>query len=256
MKIHHLRNATLVIESNEHFILVDPMLGPKGSGLPFTVFRFRPRRNPIVDLPEQATAILAKVTHCLITHLHPDHLDKEGIDYLKNHNIPVVCNQADSKFLEKKGLNIALALNNHTKQAFLEGTITGIPARHGYGFIVATMGNVMGFVLALPGEPSVYISSDTVYTEDVDKALQEHQPDIAILAAGRAQLDLGRPLLMHDEDILTFVRNAPGKVLANHLEALNHCPNTRTRLHNLLVDQQLIHKVAIPADGEVVEWGK
>ena len=29
MKIHHLRNATFVIESKSTFILVDPMLGKK-----------------------------------------------------------------------------------------------------------------------------------------------------------------------------------------------------------------------------------
>lgn len=30
MKLHHLRNATLFIEIQEKFILVDPMLGEKG----------------------------------------------------------------------------------------------------------------------------------------------------------------------------------------------------------------------------------
>ena len=29
MKIHHLRNATMVIETKDQFILVDPMLGKK-----------------------------------------------------------------------------------------------------------------------------------------------------------------------------------------------------------------------------------
>jgi L-ascorbate metabolism protein UlaG (beta-lactamase superfamily) len=254
MKIHHLRNATMVIESNDHFILVDPMLGPKGSGLPFTVLRFRARRNPIVDLPEQANAILAKVTHCLITHLHPDHLDKDGAHLLASHNIPVVCSELDRNTLKKKGFNIALALDYKKSQPFLGGLITGIRARHGYGFIVATMGNVMGFHLALPGEPSIYLSADTIYTRQVDEALLEHQPDIAVMAAGMAQLDIGQPLLMNERDMLTFIQNAPGKVLANHLEALNHCPNTRTRLNNFLVEHRLLHKVTIPEDGDVVEY--
>lgn len=254
MKIHHIRNATMVIEAGPHFILVDPMLGPKGSGLPFSLIRFKARRNPIVNLPDQTSAILAQVTHCLITHLHPDHLDKDGVHFLASHDIPIVCNQADRKTLEKKGLNIALALNYRKSQSFLGGSITGIHARHGYGFIVATMGNVMGFHLVLPGEPSIYLSADTVYTPFVDMALKAHQPDIAVVAAGRAQLDIGQALLMNDKDLLTFVQNAPGKVLANHLEALNHCPNTRTRLNNLFVDNNLLHKVVIPEDGEVVEY--
>lgn len=38
MKLYHLRNATLVIETHEKFILVDPMLGEKGSSLPSRFF--------------------------------------------------------------------------------------------------------------------------------------------------------------------------------------------------------------------------
>jgi len=37
MKIHHLRNATFVIESGTHFILIDPMLIEKGKLAPFSI---------------------------------------------------------------------------------------------------------------------------------------------------------------------------------------------------------------------------
>ena len=48
MKIHHIRNATMVIETNDQVILIDPMLGKKGaSSPPFTIFRFKPKRNPM-----------------------------------------------------------------------------------------------------------------------------------------------------------------------------------------------------------------
>jgi len=59
MKVHHLRNATLVIETGANFILVDPMLGKKGTAGPtFTLFRFKPQRNPIVDLPSNEIEII------------------------------------------------------------------------------------------------------------------------------------------------------------------------------------------------------
>ena len=48
MKIHHLRNATFVIESGAHFILIDSMPGEKRSLPPFAVFRHKARKNPIV----------------------------------------------------------------------------------------------------------------------------------------------------------------------------------------------------------------
>ena len=100
MKIHHLRNATFVIESGESHIVIDPMLSDKGKLPPFAWFRHKPERNPIVSLPDNASQLLDKVTHCLITHSqafgikalqHTDHLDAAGESFLKNKNIPVVC---------------------------------------------------------------------------------------------------------------------------------------------------------------------
>ena len=54
------------------------------------------------------------------------------------------------------------------------------------------------------------------------------------------------------EDIITFVQNAPSKVVANHLEALNHCPTTRAQLKQELETRGLLSKTIIPQDGESV----
>ena len=254
MKIHHLRNATLIMECGNRFILVDPMLGPKSSALPFTLFRFKPKRNPLLDLPMNANELLEKVTHCLITHLHTDHLDKEAISFLKRKKIPIVCSQLDHRVLKRNQLTIDLSLAYWKPTPYLGGKLIGIPAVHGYGFVRKIAGDVMGFYLKLPNESSIYISSDTVYTPDVHKVLSELQPGITVFAAGMAQLDIGKLLLMDAEDIIRFIENSPGNVIANHMEALNHCPNTREHLKNLLKDYGLSHKVAIPEDGEVISF--
>ena len=253
MKIHHLRNATLIIESENNFILVDPMLGNVGTQPPFTIFRFKPRKNPLVPIPGSSQPILEKVTHCLITHKHPDHIDKDAERFLKERNIPVVCSEKDSTHFRKRGLNVTQTLKYWVSENFLGGTIIGIPARHGYGFIASPMGNVMGFHIELPNTPSIYISADTIYTEDVDRALNELKPDVTVVACGTAQLDIGKPLLMTIEDIIKFVEQSPGKVIANHLEALNHCPTTRTQLREKLMREELLDKVSIPNDGETIQ---
>jgi L-ascorbate metabolism protein UlaG (beta-lactamase superfamily) len=254
MKLHHLRNATLIIEAGDKVILVDPMLGGIGTIPPFSFFRYKAKRNPLVALPANSFSLLEKVTHCLITHLHPDHLDKDGISFLKLKNIPVICSVKDEKALKKQGLNVTKTLDYWEPQAFLNGKITGIPAVHGYGFIAGPMGNVIGYHLELPEHPSIYISADTVYTEHVDKTLKELKPDIAVVACGTARLDIGKPLLMTMEDILTFVTNAPKKVFANHMEALNHCPTTRQQLKDALESKGLLDKVCIPNDGDEFEF--
>ncbi|TDP02394.1 MBL fold metallo-hydrolase [Flavobacterium sp. 245] len=254
MKLHHLRNATLVIETEQHVILVDPMLGKRKTIPPFTIFRYNPKRNPLVSLPKNSREILSKVTICLITHLHPDHIDKAGEVYLRRKSIPVVCSSKDEKELTKRGLKIVQTLNYWEPQPFLDGRIIGIPALHGYGFIAKLMGNVMGFYIELANEKSIYISSDTIFTDDVQKALIELKPDIATVACGTARLDIGQPLLMRMNDILKFTALAPGNVFANHLEALNHCPTKREDLKMALAENNLLSKTAIPADGTFVEY--
>lgn len=254
MKLHHLRNATMSIETNSKVILVDPMLGKKGTaGPPFTLFRFKPKRNPILDLPNNAMEIVNKTTHCLITHLHPDHLDKEGEKFLKSNNIPIICSIKDENALKKRGLNVVQSINYWDRTDFLGGKIEGIPAKHGYGFVANPMGNVMGFYIELPNEKSIYISADTIYTDDVDKVLKEYKPQISVVASGTAQLDVFKPLLMTIPDILKFVRNSPDKVIANHLEAVNHCPTTRVELRNELEKNGLSEKVEIPYDGKIIK---
>ena len=234
-------------------ILVDPMLGPKGIMPPFTFFRAKARKNPTVSLPESCNEILQKVTHCLITHRHPDHLDTTAIRFFTAPSLPVPCSSPAEQILTPHGLQIANTLSYKKKTSFLGGSIEGIPAKHGYGFVAKPMGNVMGFYIELPNPPSIYISSDTIYTDAVDEVLKQYKPEITVVAAGSAQFDLFRPVLMTLDDILTFIRNSPGEVIANHLEAINHCPTTRKDLRATLEKHGLSEKVYIPEDGEVLK---
>jgi L-ascorbate metabolism protein UlaG (beta-lactamase superfamily) len=253
MKVHHIRNATMVIESGNNFILVDPMLSKKGLlGPPLTYFRFKPLRNPTVELPENAMSIIQKTTHCLITHLHPDHIDEPAELFLKEKNIPVICSINDENKLKKKGLNVTQIIDYWKESDFLGGKIQGVPALHGYGFAAKIAGNVMGFFIELPNEKSIYISADTIYTDDVHKALTQLKPDVAVVACGTAQFDIFQPFLMRLDEILKFVQNAPNKVIANHLEAANHCPTKRSDLRQEVSNIGLTDKIFIPMDGESI----
>ena len=263
MKIHQLRSATCVIESNDHVILIDPMLGPKGSIPPFSFFRFKARKNPLTDLPSGTDSLLDRVTHCLITHSqkwgikafqHTDHLDSAGEAFLCNKHIPVTTLGRDAGVLKKYGLEIETALEFWKPVPFCGGVITAVPARHGHSWIHKFMANGAGFYFALPDAPSVYISADTVFTADVERALTELKPDIAVMAAGTATLDISSPILMTMDELIRFVQAAPGKVVANHLEALNHCPTTREQLADELAKKGLLEKVYIPDDGDVITF--
>jgi L-ascorbate metabolism protein UlaG (beta-lactamase superfamily) len=263
MNIHHLRNATFVIESGPHHILVDPMLSDMGALPPFSYFRHPTRRNPVVPLPQNADLILDRVTLCLITHCrkwniealtHTDHLDRPGKRFLRDRGIPVLCPATDAGYMRKNGIIVEAGLNYWDPKDLLGGTVVAVPARHGHGWMATVMANGAGFFLDLPGEPSIYISGDTVYTDDVERALTELKPDIAVVAAGSARMDIGGPILMSLDEITSFIENAPHKVIANHLEALNHCPTTRLALRQALESHGLMSKTFIPQDGESISF--
>jgi len=256
MKIHFLRNATLVISAGEHVILLDPMLADKGALPPFSLFKHEAARNPLVPLPANTPASLAAVDTALITHCkrgHADHLDKKGARLLRSKELPTYCRKADHNHLQKRGIN-ARPLVTNKRQTFLSGYITPIPAKHGHGWISALMGPGVGYVIELPNEPSVYVAGDTVMTDDVRRVLRELKPDIAIVAAGNASVDIGKSILMSLDEVMEFTALAPGQVIANHLEALNHCPVTRKQVYEAAQNAGLADKLQIPADGDVFNF--
>lgn len=255
MKIQLIRNACIIVHSNGHRILVDPCLNPKGSLPPYTFFRKRPRLNPTTDLLSRAESDLRHITCGLITHCrygHFDHLDKKGIRQLAFKQVPTYCSSSDAPFLRRRHINV-IPLTVNRKNAFLTGHITPFPTAHGYGIVGLLMRPGAGYFIELPRDKSLYISGDTVMTQTVRQVLNDLRPDISILNAGTATLDFGRPILMPINEQLDFIRMSPGKVVAVHLDAFNHCTTTRDLLRGAILKEGLSAKVIIPQDGEVMD---
>jgi len=256
MKITQIRNATIVIQSKDKNILVDPMLSTKGTNIPFKLFTTKPKLNPIVDLPNNTDEVLKDVTHSLITHCqkgHFDHLDKDGVRFLKSKNTPVFCSERDIHYLTKKGLNTTLFQKNKLN-TFFNGSIELTECIHGSGWINNFMEHGVGYYIQLKDEPSIYLTGDTVLTDFVKQFIKDKQPDIVVAPAGKAQLDFGKPILMGIDEILELASLMKGKLIANHLEALDHCSTTRKELAKKVEELSLENKVIIPQDGEVIKF--
>jgi L-ascorbate metabolism protein UlaG (beta-lactamase superfamily) len=256
MKIQHIRNACMIIHYNEHRILIDPCLNPKGSLPPYTLFRKRPRLNPLVDLPPNAESALSQITCGLITHCrygHFDHLDGLGIRLLARRQVSVYCNLLDESSLRRRHIKTIPVAMNKKSQFLTGGNITAFTTAHGHGLAGMLMRPGAGYFIELPGDKTIYISGDTVMTPTVKHVLNDLRPDISILNAGTAILDFGRPILMPVHEQLEFIRTAPGKVIAVHLDAFNHCLTTRDILREAVSKEGLSDKVMIPADGELME---
>jgi len=249
MKIRLFRHATLLLCTKDIKILVDPMLSPVGS-LPPIKNSANPRPNPLVDL--QVTDEMLSADAILLTHTHRDHFDDEAARVIPR-RLPVFCQPPDQKKLSDLGFSQLFPVENTCYWNGINITRTG--GRHGTGLTGEMMGPVSGYVLETPGCPSVYIAGDTIWCREVEQTLDTFHPCITVVFAGAAQFKTGNPITMTAEDILQVCRHAADtEVVAVHMEALNHCPLTRSELSRFMEREGFLHRVRIPEDGEWMEF--
>lgn len=246
MKIQQIRNATALVELGAHRILVDPMFAAVGELPGFKLFGGGRRPNPLVALPDGAMQAMERATCALVTHEHVDHLDGAAIRWLKARGLTVWASAVDAPNLGRKGLKVDVICDGA-----LGMRVEVIAGQHGRGVIGWLMGPVSGFYLAHPDEPSLYITGDAVMTAPIRDALARLCPDVVIAPAGAANFGVGDDILFSLTELDELVRLAPGAIVFNHLEALDHCPTTRRRLLQRFVDQG--GRVKIPEDGESIE---
>jgi L-ascorbate metabolism protein UlaG (beta-lactamase superfamily) len=260
MKITQLRNATIVVEfvggDGPITLLVDPMLAGQHT-LPSLRWLTRARRrNPLVPLPTNTDEVLARVTHGLVTHCqrgHFDHLDRAAKKYLRERKIPVICMSRDEGYLTQRQI-LTRPLCGAGRQSFFGGHITPIPCVHGSGLVGRLMEHGYGYFIELPGEPSLYISGDTLLSHEVHRCLIDLKPDISVLPAGAPRFDVGREIIMGAPEICQALCMTPGVVIANHLEALDHCPTTHSEIAQAARRAGVDSRLRVPPDGETMDF--
>jgi len=249
MRLRLIRHATLLVELAGQRLLVDPMLDPAGARPP-VAGTANARRNPLCELPEPAEVIARRQHAVLVTHLHADHLDDTAVDLLAK-DVPVLCQPPDEGVLRDRGFADVRPVADALELG--EIAVARTDGRHGSGEIADRLAPVSGFVLRAPGEPSLYVAGDTVWCDEVAAALDAHAPDVVVVNAGGARFTEGDPITMTAEDVAAVVARAPGAhVVAVHLEAINHCLETRADLHRGLHDRGLQGRVTVPEDGSFV----
>jgi hypothetical protein len=132
--------------------------------------------------------------------------------------------------------------------------VEAVPTRHGHGVLGWVMGPVSGYFLAHPGEPSVYLTSDAVLTDDLLATVDRLRPDVLVAPAGAANFGLARDILFSVDELVTLARRAPGTVVFNHLEAVDHCPTTRAGLRQRMAADGLAARTRVPEDGELLTF--
>ena len=226
----------MILEVAGRRILVDPMLDNVGARPPIEQTRNQVA-NPTVPLPLPAEDVVRDLDAVIVTHRHRDHLDTKAEELLPR-DVPIFCQPEDEDALRDLGLD-ARAIEVDVDWDGLR--ITRTRARHGTGPIAELLAPVSGFVL-----DDLYLAGDTVWYEEVEATIARHQPRVAVVNAGGAEFVEGGLIVMGADDVREVVARVP-RVVAVHMEALNHCFLERESL------RRAVPGVLVPEDGETLE---
>lgn len=243
--IQLIRNATLKLNYNGKMFLIDPSFSPKNGFMSFVV----PNQNlnPTVDLPLSIAEITQDVDAVLVTHLHLDHFDDEAKNNL-NPSLPLFAQFTDSAALSQSPFtNVSLV----DEKAEYHGTsIIRTEGKHGPDHLLGDLGHVSGFVLQAENHPTIYIIGDCLWDAEIRSTIQQYNPDIIIANSGGAQF-MGETILMDENSVIALAKFAPNaKIMAVHMEALDHCHTTRQILQDAADAENI--DILIPQDGETM----
>jgi len=249
MKIQLIRNATMKITYAGKTILTDPMFSKKDSLEPFAGIA----RNPTVELPFDPNEIINGIDAVLVSHTHPDHFDLASSEILPK-NIPLFCQPVDEEKMQTEGFLNIHHIDQVTSWNGISFTRTG--GNHGSGDILKHMGEVSGYILQADKEPTVYWIGDSIWCEEVERNIIKFNPDVIITHSGGAVIPGFISILMNDQETIAVANAAPeAKIVAIHLESLDHCTVSRQTLREFGDKLNISrNRLLIPKDGEIISF--
>ncbi|WP_423798223.1 MBL fold metallo-hydrolase [Neobacillus sp. SAB-20_R2A] len=249
MNIQQIRNATVVVEYAGKKFLIDPMLAEKGSYPPFPNSPRQDQKNPLVSLPTSIDNIINNIDAVIVTHLHYDHWDEVAKEALPKEIKIFAQNEEDAKEFRNAGFQNVDVLQEDT--VFKGIQLIKTKGEHGRGEILKIAGLVCGVVFKHSSEKTLYVAGDTVWYDAVQEVIQTHKPEIIVVNAGDNQFFEGGSLVMGKDDVYEVYKAAPNaKIIAVHMEAVNHWALSREELKNFANEKGISSNILVPDDGE------
>ena len=249
IKLQLIRHATVLLSTSNKKILVDPYLAEQRTLPPIPLTSNR-MKNPLIPLPVNAKD-LKDIDAILLTHYHSDHFDKTAKNFFPKDTL-VFCQSADEKKLENDGFKNIKSITTSIEWEGL--TISRLDAHHGFGMVGKILGDSSSFAIKTKYN-SVFFTGDAVYDGILENSLKVYNPNIVIANAGSAKLFFGKPITMDGEDIGKIANLLPkSKIIADHMDAVNHCQQSRSNLKEYLTNKDFIERVYIPQDGDVLTF--
>lgn len=256
-EVTQIRNATVKINYGGKVFLVDPMFAPKDAYKGFKGTLNSHLNWPRVELPFSTNEILKDVDAVIITHTHLDHLDETAIKAIPKDILMFSQDEKDKAYLEKSGFKNVKIMTKNSSFGDVKLSITG--GLHGSQELVfkykELLGKVSGVVFSAKNEKTIYLAGDIVFNKDVEDVIKNYNPEIIILNSGDAQLGDGSSILMTKEEVLATHKVAPkAKIIAVHMEAVNHSALSRYELKEYSKQKGMEDFVFIPKDGESLQF--
>jgi L-ascorbate metabolism protein UlaG (beta-lactamase superfamily) len=168
-KLMWLGHATFrIITASGRVVLIDPWL----------------TSNPAC--PDRLKKV-EKADILLITHGHFDHI-ADAVDLAKKHKSRVIAMPETCVWLESKGVENTSGMNIGGTQKVGDIEVTMVQAFHSCGIQdgddLVYGGDPAGFVVRLPGGPTLYHAGDTTVFGDMKLIGELYSPDLALLPIG------------------------------------------------------------------------
>lgn len=246
MQIQLVRSATIRLSMAGTVLLIDPWLAAKGEGRSYA----GEVRSPLVDLSMPVEAVVGGIDAVLVSHLHSDHFDAVAARAIPP-GTPVLAPAREVEGLRAMGVADVVPIERSAKVGPIEIVLT--PGRHGPDEVLTAMGEVSGFLLRAPGEPSLYWVGDSVLCDEILDVIRSEKPAVIVVHACGADWQGSGPLVMDASMVLETLRlSEPAIVVATHLDAVDHATVSRADLERAAAGLEAPQRsrLRIPVDGE------
>lgn len=253
MQFTFIRNATCLIKYAGIRILVDPMLGERGSQKPFPNSPRQELMNPLSELPVPIEDLLDPDL-VIVTHLHRDHFDRRAAELLPKEVLILAQNESDVQKIRGWGFHNVDIIGNKELKIPKGISLIRTEAQHSTGEMARLSGPACGVILKHPREKTLYITGDTVWYSKVSGVLHQYRPDVIAVSCGENKVYGAAPLIMGKEGVKQVHLAVPEAILiACHMESLNHWSLSKKELREYALENGFSDNLIIPDDGDMIE---
>lgn len=257
MEIQLIRNASIIVTFDNIKILVDPTLSDVSTEppMPFS----NKNKNPLIPLPIDKNKILENIDAVLLTHYHTDHFDL-GAENLLPKNILLFCQPGDDKKLEKKGFSNIQVIDSVFNWKGI--SISRFLARHHKGATGAEpFGKSSSFFIQTKSE-TLFLTGDAILDERLTNSLKKTNPKLIVANTGECQFTEENPVLdphitmtLTKAELKSVIKLLPNsKIIAVHMDAINHCSLSKTDLKEYIKNEKLENNIVIPNEGDIISY--